>query len=87
MKSIIDELWQGNLTPHEDTQTNSEEMKELLSYIARHHKDLEATLNDEQKEIFEKFHECSNEYMSLSEAAIFKYAFKLGMRFAFESLN
>ena len=87
MNSIINELWRGNLIPQDDTLTNSDEMKELLGYIARHHKALEESLSDEQKEIFDKFHDCSNEYMSLSEAAIFEYAFKLGMRFAFEGLN
>ena len=34
--------------------------------------------NKEQKELFEKFHDCWSEYISLSEAAIFEYAFKLG---------
>ena len=40
----------------------------------------------EQKETFEKFHDCWNEYMSLAEAAIFEYAFKLGMQIAIETL-
>ena len=42
---------------------------------------------DEQKEIFEKFHDCWSEYMSLGEAAIFEYAFKLGARLMMESLS
>jgi hypothetical protein len=37
---------------------------------------------NEQKKSFEKFHDCWSEYMSLSEAAIFEYAFKLGARIA-----
>ena len=40
--------------------------------------------SDEQKEVFEKFHDCWSEYMSLAEAAIFEYAFKLGARLAIE---
>ena len=32
----------------------------------------------QNKELFEKFHDCWSEYISLSEAAIFEYAFKLG---------
>ena len=39
---------------------------------------------DEQKEIFEKFHDCWDEYVSLAEAAIFEYAFRLGARLAME---
>ena len=53
MKSMIDELWYGNVSPMDDTRNNTEEMKELMSYIARHQEELVATLTDEQKEIFE----------------------------------
>ena len=80
MKSIINELWHGNIAPQEDSQTNSPQMKELLNYMARYHEDLEKSFTDEQKEIFEKFHDCWSEYMSLSEAAIFEYAFRLGAK-------
>ena len=59
-------------------------MKELLGYMARHHEDLEKTFTDEQKEIFEKFHDCWDEYVSLAEAAIFEYAFRLGARLTME---
>ena len=55
-------------------------MKELLSYMSHHHEDLEKSFSDGQKEIFEKFHDCWSEYMSLGEVAIFEYAFKLGAR-------
>lgn len=55
-------------------------MKELLGYMSRHHENLEKSFSDEQKEIFKKFHDCWSEYMSLGEAAIFEYAFKLGAR-------
>ena len=42
------------------------------------------TFTDEQKEIFEKFYVCWDEYVSLAEAAIFEYAFRLGARLAME---
>ena len=87
MMSIIQELWHGNIIPQEDSRTNSPEMKEQLGYMSRHHEDLEKTLSDEQKEVFEKFHDCWSEYMSLGEAAIFEYAFKLGMQIAIETLS
>ena len=48
---------------------------------------MEKTFTDEQKETFEKFHDCWSEYMSLAEAAIFEYAFKLGMQIATEALT
>ena len=87
MKSIIQELWYGNVLPQEDNRNNSKEMKELMGYIARHHDDLFKTMTDEQKEIFDKFADCWGEYSSYSEEAVFMYAFKLGMRMAIETLN
>ena len=84
MKSMIKELWHGNIIPQEDSRTNSKEMKELIGYIARHNEDLTKLLNDEQMEIFEKYQECWNEYVSLAEAAIFEYAFRLGARLIIE---
>ena len=85
MKSIIGELWYGNIVPQEDGRTNTKEMKELLNCIIRHNDDLEKTFTNEQKEIFQKLHDCWVEYTSLAEAAIFEYAFKLGMQIAIET--
>ena len=87
MESMIEELWYGNIVPQEDERVNSKEMKELLGYMARHHEDLEKSLSDEQKEIFEKFHDCWDEYMSCAEKAIFKYAFILGAKMAVEVMG
>ena len=84
MRSVINELWHGNIIPQVDSRNNSPEMKELMEYMARHHDDLLKTMPDEQKEIFEKFDDCWSEYMSLAEAAIFEYAFKLGARLMLE---
>ena len=84
MKSMIKELWHGNISPQEDSRNNSPEMKELMEYMARHHEELLKTMTDEQKEIFEKFEDCWGEYATYAEEAIFEYAFKLGARLAIE---
>ena len=86
MKSMIDELWYGNVSPMDDARNNTEEMRELMSYIARHQEELVATLTDEQKAIFEKFDDCWSEYTSKAEKTIFSYAFKLGARLTLETL-
>ena len=71
----------------EDSRQNTPEMQQLLEYNSRHNDDLLKTMTDEQKEIFEKFHDCWDEYVSLAETAIFEYAFKLGMQIAIEILK
>ena len=52
-----------------------------------HHNDLQKSITDEQKEMFQRFDDCWSEYMSLAEEAIFEYAFKLGARLTMEILN
>lgn len=86
MCKTIEELWHGNISPQTDSRNNSPEMRQLMEYMTRHHDDLLKSLNDEQKETFEKFEDCWSEYMSLAEKAIFTYAFKLGARLTYESL-
>ena len=68
MGNLIKELWYGNIIPQEDIRSDSKKMKELLGYMSRHHKDLQKNFTDEQKETFEKFHDCWSKYMSLGEA-------------------
>ena len=62
MRSILQELWHGNICPQADSRNNSPEMKQLMEYMAWHHDDLLKTMTDEQKEIFEKFDDCWSEY-------------------------
>ena len=87
MSSMIAELWRGNICPQTDSRNNSPEMKQSMEYIVRHHENLEKSFTDEQKETFEKFHDCWSEYMSLAEKAIFVCAFKLGGRLMLEMLS
>lgn len=87
MKSILEELWYGNICPETDSRTTTPEMKQLMEYMARHHDNLMETMTDEQKDIFERFDDCWGEYASLAEKSIFIYAFKLGMQLAIEVLS
>lgn len=86
MKSILEELWYGNICPETDKRSSSEEMKQLMKYMARHHDNLMETMTDEQKDIFERFDDCWGEYVGLSDKVVFIYAFKLGMKLAIEVL-
>ena len=72
MKSVINELWLGNIDPQNDSRNNSQKIKELMEYMARHYEKLNQMMSDEQKETFKKFDDCWSEYISLTEAAIFE---------------
>ena len=87
MRSILEELFYGNICPNSDCRSHNKETKQLMGYIADHHDNLLSTLNDQQKELLEKFDDCYNELTDINEREIFLYAFKLGMRIAIEVLT
>ena len=87
MRSILEELFYGNICPNTDCRGHDKETKQLMGYIADHHDNLLSTLNEQQKELLEKFDDCYNELTDINEREIFSYAFKLGMRIAIEVLT
>ena len=80
MRSILEELFYGNICPNTDCRSQDKETKQLMGYIADHHDNLLSTLNEQQKEILEKFDDCYNELIDINEREIFAYAFKLGAK-------
>ena len=80
MRSILEELFYGNICPNTDCRSTDKETKQLMGYIADHHDNLLSTLNEQQKEILEKFDDCYNELIDINEREIFLYAFKLGAK-------
>ena len=86
MRSILEELFYGNVCPNTDCRSNDKQVKELMKYIADHHDTLLNELTDKQKEIFEKFTDCYDELTDINEREVFVYAFRLGMRIAIEVL-
>ena len=87
MRTILEELFYGNICPNTDCRSHDKETKQLMGYIADHHDSLLSTLNDQQKETLEKFDDYYNELTDINEREIFVYAFKLGMRIAIEVLD
>ena len=86
MRSILEELFYGNVCPNTDCRNQDPGTKELLGYLSDHHSNLMEDLTDNQKEVFEKFDDCYSELTDINEREIFVYAFRLGMRIAIEVL-
>ncbi|MBE6583128.1 MAG: hypothetical protein E7648_07690 [Ruminococcaceae bacterium] len=87
MQKILEELWYGNLCPIEEYRESCEQMSDLTESIKRCRNDLRATMSDEQKAIFEKLDDCSDELDNICQREIFAYAFRLGARIAFEVMR
>ena len=84
---ILEELWYGNVSPFERDFKKGSKYSELLGYIVRHEEDLQKCLNHGEKEIFEKFTECTNEMYGIAERESFVRGFVLGARIIIEVMN
>ena len=76
--NILEALWFGNISPWERPFKKDSAYAELLALVIRHQDDLLSRLNDEEKEIFEKYSECSNEMHDLTEREAFVKGFTIG---------
>ena len=77
--TTLQDLWYGNIRPNED-KVITDEKKELVSLIARHHETLSSSLKNDDLNVFEKYVDCFTEYASLIEVQAFEIGFKLALR-------
>ena len=85
--SIIEDLWYGNISPCERDIKRSSDYADALERIVQYEKELHARLNDEEKEILEKFMNCTNEMCCISEREMFVQGFMLGIKLIIEVTN
>ena len=86
MKRTLIDLWYGNIDPKEQAQVNPQ-VPDLLKLLERNHDALSKTLNDDQKELLEKYQSCADEISGFCERDSFIYGFRLGLRLAIEALT
>ncbi|MBQ7669970.1 MAG: hypothetical protein IJS45_04535 [Clostridia bacterium] len=83
--TVLEDLWYGNIDPHEAILTGSKRYKHLLSLMARNRDELNETLTDKQSESLTKYDETVNEMHSLAEVKAFSCGFQLGVRLMIEA--
>ena len=77
--TLLEELWYGNVNPHEAILTENRRYKRLLSLMGRNRDELSETLTDKQQKTLEKYDEAMNEMHSLAEVEAFSCGFRLGV--------
>ena len=82
--TLLEDLWYGNVNPHEAILTENRRYKHLLSLMGRNRDELSETLTDKQLEALEKYDATVNEMHSLAEVETFSYGFRLGIRLMIE---
>lgn len=84
---ILEDLYYGNLFPHEKCAKLNYEVKELLKLLNRNEEKLTVTLTESQKETFEKYKDCNREISEICDREAFLNGFRLGARIIIESVN
>jgi hypothetical protein len=84
--TLLEDLWYGNINPHETILKGNKQFKNLLSLMGRNRNKLNDTLANQQKELLEKYDDVINEMHSLAEVESFTCGFSLGIRLMMESV-
>ena len=82
----LEDLWYGNINPHEQFLDGNEKLKELLPIMAKDREKISADLSQEQAEWLEKYDDIINEMHSNAEVEAFKYGFRLATALLIESI-
>ena len=86
MAQTIVDLWNGNITPCEHCGAHDKEANALIDLMERNRLDLNQGLTDTQKESFQKYIDCSDEYLLRMLELAFCDGFCLGSKLVAESL-
>lgn len=84
MKQTILEIWNANMLDMRKHCVAQSRSRELAGLLDKHHTRLEQLLNDEGKELLEKFEDCYNEMESVECEAAFVSGFVLAARLMIE---
>ena len=79
MKSILEELFYGNICPGFDGREPNKEARQVMKYIADHHDNLYETLTEKQRETLEKFADCQAELTDINERELSYTLFVLAL--------
>lgn len=86
MQTITD-LWNGNIAPCEHCGAHNPEVNQLIGLMERNREKLNEGLTAAQTEIFQKYIDCSEEYLLRMLELAFCDGFCLGSRLATEALR
>jgi len=87
MSQTIKDLWNGNIAPCEQCGSHDPKVNQLIGYVERHRENLSKGLAAEQMEIFQKYIDCSEEYLLYMLELAFCEGFSLGSKLAVEVLE
>ena len=79
--NILEEFWYGNINPAERPFQKQRDFDKAFRMLTKNEEKLLETLNEQEKEMFDKFKACYDEMIQITECQTFIKGFKLGTRF------
>ena len=87
MNNIISDLWNGNIAPCEHCGAHDPVANKLISLMERNREMLCSEMTEVQKESFQKYMDCSEEYLLRMLELAFFDGFVLASKLAAEALQ
>ena len=84
---LLEDFWYGNIDPREYDKSSCKEYKEAFRLVAKNEEKLQATMTDEQKELFSRYTDAVREHQMTTDCLIFQNGFKLGARIMLEVME
>lgn len=78
--NILEELYYGNISPHERYIKQGSKVEKLVKLICKNEDELNNSLTEKQKETFEKFKDVTSELSCITEREAFTAGFILATR-------
>ena len=86
MKPAIEDLWNGSIVSAENCGVGDPEIENLVMLMERHKLQLDKELGQTQRNVFEKYADCAEEYAQLLCKCAFGEGFCLASRLMAEAL-
>lgn len=87
MQQTITDLWNGNIAPCEHCGSHDAEVNHLIGLMERNRESLCNGRTQLQNETFQKYIDCSEEYLRKMLGLAFNDGFCLGSKLIIESLS
>jgi len=86
MKQTMELLWNGQLAPGPNCGVNDPELERLSVLLDRNRTKLDQALDEPQRELFERYIACADEFAYLSSTHAFCDGFSLAAKLLTEAL-
>ena len=87
MKEIIRDMWHGRIVPVEECGNKDPDIEDLVKLIEKNRAVLCTLMDEQQKDRFEKYADCIEEYVSLITERAFCEGVQFTAKFLVEALG